>query len=73
MSDILTEEQIDELTRRAIDGADGPLTDRELEAVLAWGSRKVGGYLAFRAVLAGRARVAVKGGQVTVVPAGLVH
>ncbi|MDI9611725.1 MAG: hypothetical protein QM330_01485 [Acidobacteriota bacterium] len=38
--------------------------DRELEAVLAWGSRKMGGYLVFRAVLAGEARIMVEAGTV---------
>jgi len=73
MTGLLTQAEVDTLTRRLTDAADGPVGDREVEAVLAWGSRKVGGYLAFRAVLAGEARVVVEAGQVVIAPAWRVH
>lgn len=72
-SSILTREEIDALTRRVIDAADGPVGDREVEAVLAWAERAMSAYLALRVVLAGEARITVEAGQVAIAPAWRVH
>lgn len=73
MTGLLTQAEIDTLTRRLADAKDGTVTDRELEAVLAWAERAMSAYLALRVVLAGDARVVVEGGQVVIAPAWRVH
>jgi hypothetical protein len=73
MSSILTREEIDTLRRRLTDAADGPIGEREIEALIGWAERMMEGYLALRVVLAGEARVAVEAGQVVIAPAWMVH
>ena len=72
-SSILTREEIDTLTRRLTDAADGPIGEREVEALIGWAERMMEGYLALRVVLAGEARIMVEAGQVVIAPAWRVH
>jgi hypothetical protein len=73
MTGLLTQAEIDTLTRRLADAADGPIGEREVEALIGWAERMAGGYLALRVVLAGEARIAVEAGQVVIAPAWRVH
>lgn len=73
MSSILTREEIDTLRRRLTDAADGPIGEREIEALIGWAERMMEGYLALRVVLAGEARVTVEAGQVAIAPVWRVH
>ena len=73
MSGLLTQVEIDTLTRRLADAADGPIGEREVEALIGWAERGMRHYLTLRMVLAGEARIAVEAGQVVIAPAWRVH
>jgi hypothetical protein len=70
---LLTAAEVDVLTRRLADAADGPVGEREIEALIGWAERGMRHYLALKMILCGEARVTVEAGQVVIAPAWRVH
>ena len=56
MTGLLTQAEVDTLTRRLTDAADGPVGEREIEALIGWAERGMRHYLALKMILCGEAR-----------------
>lgn len=73
MTGLLTQAEVDTLTRRLIDASTAPIGEREIEAVLAWAERGMRHYLTLKMILCGEARVWVEGDQVMIGETWSVH
>ncbi|NLV29656.1 MAG: hypothetical protein GXY47_00755 [Acidobacteria bacterium] len=70
---LLTAAEVDVLTKRLADAADGPVGEREIEALIGWAERGMRHYLALKMILCGEARVWVEGDQVMIGETWSVH